>query len=108
MKQVHLCLTVRVVLFYREFFSDSLEFWLYVELPREKLKDLLRYNVRSCNLPLMAELALFRQGEFVANDKLYTDICGLVSLYPPDQQVSCHCRGDDVAHQCVCVLCCLV
>ena len=58
-----------------------------LDLPPQSLPSLLQYTPLSENLPLMAELAVFRNGELVPQEELYADICRLVSLYPPDSQV---------------------
>jgi hypothetical protein len=56
-------------------------------LPAAELPKLLRYHARAQNLPLMAELALFRSGEFLSEEDINTEVCRLVSLYPADAQV---------------------
>lgn len=51
------------------------------------LHKYLAYTPESTNLPLMAEVVLFRSGEFVPEADVRANIERLLQLYPADSQV---------------------
>lgn len=54
----------------------------------EDIRSRLHYKPQSTNLPLVLELFVWENGEFVSDEKIAERIKRYKSLYPPNRQVS--------------------